>query len=127
VLPWWEGADEAQSRCSSTAASLISFVMVAKVTFAIGKIICRDFSEPARADSDRCRHAGRRRNNHWHDGPSVTELAAAAADAAARKLGIGDSESQSPGAAVERRAHPGAAALGPGHWHPRRRTGCGPV
>jgi hypothetical protein len=30
--------------------------------YSIGKIICRDFSEPARADSDRRRHAGR--NNH---------------------------------------------------------------
>jgi hypothetical protein len=30
--------------------------------YSIGKIICKDFSEPARADSDRCRHAGR--NNH---------------------------------------------------------------
>jgi hypothetical protein len=28
----------------------------------LGNIICRDFSEPARADSDRCRHAGR--NSH---------------------------------------------------------------
>jgi hypothetical protein len=52
VLPWWEGTDEAQSRCSF---------------YSIGKIICRDFSEPARADSDRlgCRHEGR--NNHDRD------------------------------------------------------------
>jgi hypothetical protein len=30
--------------------------------YSIGKIVCRDFSEPARADSDRRRHASR--NNH---------------------------------------------------------------
>jgi hypothetical protein len=35
--------------------------------YSLGKIICMDLSEPARADSDRCRHAGR--NNH--DGRST--------------------------------------------------------
>jgi hypothetical protein len=49
VLPWWEGADETQSRCS--------------------------FSEPARADSDRCRHAARGRNNHDELGPRAAARA----------------------------------------------------
>jgi hypothetical protein len=51
---------KAPTRRNLGAASLISFVMVAKISLPADEAQSRcSFSEPARADSDRSRHAGR--------------------------------------------------------------------
>ncbi len=94
--------------CASSAPGLPTTEAHNSGLYSIGKIICRDFSEPARADSDRdrCRHAGR--NNHDRDGRSTKPKAMLGdsglkAEAKSCSGGMQGSERRSPNIVAEGR------------------------